>query len=128
MDRMDVTDVSTEEIAKMFVECINHEKLQVLIDTYKDDISSDQKSNIVIGKFRLIHIVDPATNTYLTFTANFYDDTFKRLAIHNIEKNAIVLDGNYDPAIPSWTSNTYYESIPVSSIIDMAQRLKSILN
>lgn len=127
MERMDVTNISLAEIAKMFVEYINHEDLNTLINTYKDDVTLEN-SGIIIGKFRLIHIVDPITNTYLTFTAHFYNDTPKQLVVHNVEKNAFILECTYDPEQHSWTSNRYFENIPVSSIGDMARRLKSILN
>lgn len=129
MNRMNASNISNDKLAKTFVDYINTAPAAILKNTYKNDVVEDEDCKNTVGKFRLIHIVDPVKNEYLTFTACFYDedDGTKTLIIHNIEKNEVNLDCTFNPELNSWSSNRQIQGITVSSVTSMAIILKSIL-
>ncbi|NLZ82258.1 MAG: hypothetical protein GX915_01170, partial [Clostridiales bacterium] len=78
-----------------------------------------------------MHIFDSndEDSEYLTFTVCFFDDEngIKRLTIHNIEKDQIIIEGTFDPSTKLWSSDKQFPEILTSSITTMASRLRSIL-
>lgn len=129
--RMDVSNLSVNQLVKIFVDYVLSSSLDLLKHTYANVVYEEEDTNKSIGKFRLIHIFDlnDEDSEYLTFTVCFFDDEngTKKLAIHNIEKGQIILECTFDITANSWSSDKQYPGILQSSITMMAKKLKSIL-
>lgn len=133
--RMDATNMTDQELANVFIDYVNATPVSTLAESYKDDIYNDENSNLSIGNFRLIHVVNSDKNEYLTYSVCFQDninadkdeiDT-KILSVHNIEKDAVVLICTFKPSLKSWSSDHHIKGVAVSAITNMVMKLKSIL-
>ncbi len=130
MAPMNVTDISIEDLAKIFIDYVSLSSVDTLRKSYMNDVVDDDVNEHPIGKFRLIHIFNDATGEYLTFTVSFYmDSNTYKMNIFNYEKKALILECSYDKNKSSWISNILYTNINLSSVIctDMVVKLKSIL-
>ncbi len=130
MKSMDVTNLSEEEIARKFIDYVSALTANDLKKSYANDITIDEDGQQPIGKFRLIHIYEPGTDEYLTFTVNFFMNNGKyTMEVYNLEKRALIIQCIHDLKLPSWISNITYDNINLSEVIctDMAVKLKSVL-
>lgn len=129
-NRMDASNISINELAKTFVDCINSTSVEKLKDTYMDEVYESEDSDRFIGKFNLLHLCDTTQNNdYLTFTTCFFHDEVgtNKLTVHNIEKGVLILECTYDASKPSWIAERFIPNLTLSSITDMGEKLKSIL-
>lgn len=129
--RMDASNISINELAKLFVDYINSTPEEKLKETYINDVYESEDDDKCIGKFRLLHLYDTAENNdYLTFTTCFFNDETginNTLTVHNIEKGKLILECTHNVANNSWSSKQDIPDLYLSSITTMATKLKAIL-
>ena len=129
MEKMDISNITSSELAKMFIDYINITPKEDLLKTFKNDVV-DEYEEKVLGKFRLIYALHN-NDEYITFTGSFFggmgQDKLKKLIVFCIEKNETVIACEFNDDMKSWISNIHYEDISVSCITNMASKLKSVL-